>query len=72
MPHYLPVDMADADVCALAAPLLCAQLCPILLDLINSMSKVQSLPADFGPKVSMRLGEPPAAVQGQWRGPGLC
>ena len=29
------------------------QICPILQDLITAMSKVQSLPADFAPKVGL-------------------
>mmetsp|Transcript_36862 Transcript_36862/g.81990 ORF Transcript_36862/g.81990 Transcript_36862/m.81990 type:complete len:211 (-) Transcript_36862:1536-2168(-) len=41
------------------------QICPILLDLINSMNKVQSLPPNFGPKekakeVYSRLYQKPA------------
>ena len=48
------------------------QLCPILSDLITSMSKVQSLPLDFAPKVSicqihcmpqMGLDDPERATQ---------
>ena len=45
------------------------QLCPILSDLITSMSKVQSLPLDFAPKVSicqmgqMGLDDPERATE---------
>lgn len=46
-PCFVPVQL----ICRSAvAPFLCPQICPILLDIINCLDKINSLPPNFPPR----------------------
>ena len=49
-------------------PLICIQICPILMDLMTSMDRIQSLPPNYGPREKIkewysRLYQKPATYE---------